>query len=466
MKKIGIIGAGFSGTMTAVQLIKKSIEPLDIILFDKLENFNKGIAYSPYSKKHLLNVPCAKMSAFPKYPNHFLDWILKRPEFADKDKAFIADTFLPRAHYGEYLVSIWNEAQSEAQEKGIKIYTNYSLVKALIPVLDSIQLSLENGNEILVDQCVIATGNQLPRNPKIKNMGFYKSKNYFQNPWKEDAVKDIYSKLPVFIIGNGLTMVDTVLSLLEKGYKGQIYALSPNGFNILPHRHSGLKYKHLANEINPELPLKELFSLVKHHIQNVRKYGISAEPVIDSMRPFTQSFWQSFSQQEKELFMRRFRHLWGVARHRIPTNSHDKIQQLRIDGKLRIIAGNLIDINEYDGHITVDYVNKKLNMLESIGVSRVINCTGPESDIQKMNSDFLKYCLQNEVLSQDDLKLGINADTNTFQVRAATGGLHTNIYTMGSNLRGELWESTAINELRVQAERLATQILSNSKIAR
>jgi hypothetical protein len=34
---------------------------------------------------------------------------------------------------------------------------------------------------------------------------------------------------------------------------------------------------------------------------------------------------------------------------------------------------------------------------------------------------------------------------------------------MGSNLKGELWESTAVSELRLQAQKLAQFILSNIK---
>lgn len=34
------------------------------------------------------------------------------------------------------------------------------------------------------------------------------------------------------------------------------------------------------------------------------------------------------------------------------------------------------------------------------------------------------------------------------------GKPHTDLYTKGSNLKGELWESTAVNELRGQAEKI------------
>lgn len=455
MKKIGIIGAGFTGTMTAVQLINKLTEPCEIILINEQETLNKGIAYNPYSDKHLLNVIAGKMSAYPNKADHFLEWVMQKDNFKNKDKTLIENSFLPRQIYGEYLCSIWEEAKTIANSKQIQLTVIDSFVIDLDILDNTVFLWLENDLKLNVNQCVIATGNQIPRNPKIKNMNFYNSPNYFQNPWKIESVKHTKENLPVLIVGNGLTMVDSVLGLLEQGFKGDIYSISPNGFNILPHRHNGLKYSKLVEELRDNMTIQELVKLINKHIKMVREYGVSAEPIIDSLRPHTQKIWKSFSDNEKKLFMSRLRHLWGVARHRIPIHSHDKIQQLRIDGKLHINSGKIIDITESNESITVQYFDKKENEIKAINISRVINCTGPETDLINLDKSFLKNCLLKGILTQDKLKLGINTDTETFQIINSDGKPHTNLYTIGSNLKGELWETTAVNELRGQAEKLA-----------
>lgn len=458
MKKIGIIGGGFTGTMTAVQLIYKSTAPCEIILINERETLNKGIAYNPYSDKHLLNVIAGKMSAYPDRPDHFLDWVMQKENFQNKDKTLISNSFLPRQIYGEYLCDIWEEAKKSAKSKQIQITVIDSFVVDLDVSEGAVFLWLDNNQKLNIDECVIATGNHIPRNTRIKNMAFYNSPNYFQNPWKIESVKNAKENLPVLIVGNGLTMVDTVLGLLDQGFKGEIYSISPNGFNILPHRHNGLKYSKLAEELRADMTINELVNLVNKHIKTVREYGVSAEPIIDSLRPHTQKIWQSFSDKDKELFMSRLRHLWGVARHRIPLHSHDKIQQLRIDGKLHINSGKIIDIIESNESITVQCFDKKENVLKEINVSRIINCTGPETDLINLDKSFLKNCLLKGILTQDKLKLGINADTESFQIINSNGKPHTNLYTIGSNLKGELWESTAVNELRGQAEKLAERL--------
>jgi len=455
MKKTGIIGGGFTGTVLVAQLVKKASKPCEIIVINNKDTLNKGIAYNTYSNKHLLNVITGKMSAFPDKPDDFLDWVMQKPDFKEKDRTLICNSFLPRYLYGEYLTEIWTQTEELAKSKHIELIIKETSVADIQLEDKMISIELENNTHLKVDRCVIATGNQLPRNPKIKNMDFYRSKNYHQNPWSITAVKDCKPDLPILIIGNGLTMVDTVFGLLEKGFKETIYSISPNGFNILPHRHNGLKYTKLTEELKEEITLHELIRLINKHIKTTRGFGISAEPVIDSLRPHTQRIWKSFTEQEKTLFMSRLRHLWGVARHRIPLHSHDKIQQLRIDGKLHINSGRLINFEESKECIEVIYFDKKEKIEKSIKVSRVINCTGPETDLMHLENNFLNKCLLKGILVQDHLKLGIKTDTDSFRIINAEGKLHRNLFTIGSNLKGELWESTAVNEIRVQTEKLA-----------
>lgn len=347
---------------------------------------------------------------------------------------------------------------NQKKQKKIKIIDAFVID---LDIADNIaSLWLSNDEKITVDTCVIASGNHIPRNPSIKNSNFFNSKNYFQNPWDIKSVTDTDSRLPILIIGNGLTMVDTVLGLLENDFENEIYSISPNGFNILPHRHSGLKYTKLTDELSDNASLFEIVKLFNKHIKRIREFGLSAEPIIDSLRPHTQIIWQRMTVNEKKLFMARIRHLWGVARHRIPLHIHDKIQQLRIDNKLHIHAGQLIDIVEEKQNIKVEFYNKKHRRNEKINVSRIINCTGPETDFMRLEKNFLKNCLLKGLISQDELRLGINADTTTFQVNDSNGNRHKNLFTIGTNLKGMLWETTAVNELRQQADTLAKTILT------
>lgn len=458
LKKIGIIGGGFTGTMTAVHLIEKLTQPCEIILINKRECLNKGLAYNPYSNKHLLNVVAGKMSAFSDKPDHFLNWAMQRDELIHGNKTLLANSFLPRQLYGEYLRHIWEEAVNRAEAKQLRVTVIDAMVVDLDVAEKGISVRLDTNLNVYVDACVVATGNHIPRNPSIRNMDFYSSANYFQNPWKMESVKITNPQLPVLIIGNGLTMVDTVLGLVEHGFKGEIYSISPHGFNMLPHQPNALNNSTIAEELRDGMTIYELVHLVNKHIKAIRAIGVSPEPIIDALRPHTQRIWKSLSDKEKERFMARLRHLWGVARHRIPQPSHYTLQQLRSDGKLHIQSGTLVDIIESNDSIEVHYFDKKEQEQKELTVSRIINCTGPETDVMNLENSFLKRCLLKGMLTQDPLKLGIRANTETFQILRSDGKPHPHFFTLGSNLKGELWESTAVNELREQAEKLAEQL--------
>ena len=54
----------------------------------------------------------------------------------------------------------------------------------------------------------------------------------------------------------------------------------------------------------------------------------------------------------------------------------------------------------------------------------------------------------------DDMNLGIDA-TTTGQTIDAENNISNQIYALGSLLRGKLWETTAIPELRTQANHIA-----------
>jgi uncharacterized NAD(P)/FAD-binding protein YdhS len=458
MFKIAIIGGGFSGTLLSTHLVRNTAGPMEVILINESDVLNTGIAYDPYSEKFLLNVIASKMSAFLAESDHFLNWVMLRDHFKGKEKELIGNSYQPRKLYGEYLKDIWEETLRLAQEKQVSIRVINSVVTDILRTNDSFDLVLKDGTKVQAEYGIIASGNHLPGNPQIKSSFFKDSSNYFQNPWDKHSVSGLKSNKPVLIIGNGLTMVDTVMGLLEQGFSGQIISISPNGFNILPHRHNGLAYTKLLEEISSGISLYQLVKLFNKHKKLVREYGLSAEPIIDSLRPLTQKIWINLTIREKRVFMARLRHLWGVARHRIPLNIHDKLQQLRIDAQLHIYSGKIIDIIEYQGDITATFFDKKQQKEVQIQVSRVINCTGPETDLLKLDSNYLKNALLKGILSQDELKLGINADPNTFELINAKGSVESGLFTLGSNLKGVLWESTAVSEIRVQAELIAKRI--------
>ena len=456
-KHIVIIGGGFCGTMTAVNLLKKAKTPLNITLFNYGYPEGKGIAYKTYTDKHVLNVPCQNMSAFSDQPDHFLNWCKQNSGGVD-DVNELPGKFLPRNLYGNYLDSLFQESIKSKSDN-----VNFQMINEEVVDIDqsgsSFVVTSSSGIKTEADKVVLATGNHPPSHPPISKTDFHESKRYFANPWKEDSINNIDSSEPILIVGTGLTMVDVVLGLQEKKFTGKIIALSPNGFNILAHKKHHPQ-RNILDELSPPFELTKLFKLFYKHVREAHLRGESGETVVDAVRSQTQVIWQQLTLEDKKRFMAHIRHLWGVARHRLPGEIHMQIQSMIANKSLQVMAGRISDIDDTDQHLEVKISLRGSDNTELIKVQRIINCTGPLTDISKFKSQLYTNLLKKKIIRADEMKLGIDA-TAQGHIIDETGKQSKNLFTLGSLLKGKLWESTAVPELRKQTEVVADLLLAD-----
>ena len=76
---IVIIGGGFSGTLTAVHLLKRGFGAAGrLILVNRSGAMARGVAYGTTSDVHVLNVPAGRMSAFDDDPDSFVRFVRAR----------------------------------------------------------------------------------------------------------------------------------------------------------------------------------------------------------------------------------------------------------------------------------------------------------------------------------------------------------------------------------------------------
>ncbi len=64
-RRIAIIGAGFSGSLLALHLLRRCRPEDRIYLVERNQNFGRGLAFATGNPNHLLNVRAGNMSAFP-----------------------------------------------------------------------------------------------------------------------------------------------------------------------------------------------------------------------------------------------------------------------------------------------------------------------------------------------------------------------------------------------------------------
>ncbi len=453
---IAIIGGGFCGAFTVVQLLKQATKPVQIFLINKNYPHVKGVAYSTQDEKHLLNVAAAKMSAFPDQPEHFMEWIRKKKNWKHITDEELPFAYLPRNEYGHYIQQIFDDAIKQ-KPSFVELTILNDEAKDIIPFVNRYMVVLHANKTITADKIVLATGNFSPAEVPIKDERFYTSTNYFGNPWVASATENIKPDDTVLILGTGLTMLDTALSIASEGFKGKIEALSRSGLFPLYHKRRK-PYLQILDDLKPPYRLRELYEIYFKHIEKALASGNPTEALVDAIRPKTQEIWMGLSMPEKVQFMEHVKHYWNVTRHRAAREVYDSILSLIEKNILNVNAGRVISMAETGNTIEVIFREKKTLKNKIIHVNRVINCTGPDTDITKVNDELIKNLLARGFIAPDELKLGMNAlpDGSIIQ---RDNSLSPFLFTVGTSLKGILWESTAVPELRSQVQLLATQLL-------
>jgi hypothetical protein len=222
-----LFGAGFSGTLLALHLLRRCPAGSKITLIERGVQFGRGAAYSTGNASHLLNVPAGKMSAFHDRPRDFVEWLQTQADLQVAGPV-TEGSFVPRQVFGNYVRHLLNQ-EIKAPAHSIELELLRGDARQLEHDGDQVVLHLDRRCTLRADIAVLAVGNFLPESPALANSGFYYTNLYRADPWAPDTFTDLDPASPVLMIGTGLTMVDAVISLLDQGHRGPIHALSRRG---------------------------------------------------------------------------------------------------------------------------------------------------------------------------------------------------------------------------------------------
>ena len=452
-RSIAIIGAGFTGTLLSLHLLRHCPPDTRVVLIERNARFGRGQAYATGNPSHLLNVPAGRMSAFHDKPHDFLEWLHRHPEAGCEAPAPTATCFVPRRVFGSYVRDLLKDEIRRVPRRRLE------LLRGDVTGLDRsgpmLRLQLDRGREIEADVAVLAVGNFPPAPMPVADPAFYDSPLYRPDPWAPDALSGLDPAAPVLLIGTGLTTVDVVTSLLDQGHTGPVHALSRRG--LLPRRHAAGPPAQLGE--TRELPnrLLDLLRLMRRETDAAAAAGAAWQPVVDQLRPFTQDVWQTMSAADKARFLRHLRPWWEVHRHRMPDPVADRIEAARASGQLRVQAGRIRSYAVQDGLVEVAFRPKGADALDRLRVARVVNCSGPGADYDRIAHPLVRALLADGTVRPDPLRLGLDV-TGTCALLSRTGAISRRVFAAGPVTKAAFWEMTAVPDIRRQCEFLAQHL--------
>ncbi|HWY12485.1 MAG TPA: FAD/NAD(P)-binding protein [Bacteroidia bacterium] len=448
MKTVTIIGGGASGMLTVVNIIKMSTKPTTINIIEP-NSIGLGMAFNVDSMNLLLNVPAIRMSCISTEPKHFINWI------AEKQLSYGEKDFVPRKIYGQYLSDTYNKFVKS--NKLVSVDHIKDLAVDIVLENDSYYVETKAGKNIKSDKVVLALGNYPPNHPKTKSLGYINSPLYISNPLNNNSLDGLGPDIKnVFVLGTGLTAVDSIILVRQKYPKSNIIAFSNHGY--LPVQHNlSQTYPSFYDELKGVKTTLEIFKTVNKHIKIAASQQIDYKAVTDSIRPYTQEIWNNLPDEEKLAFLRHLRHIWGVARHRMPYESSNYIYELINFGKIKLFSGKVKEIVEENKHLNITLQIGKKQIEETFSVDCLLNCTGPQTDYEKIDNELVKNILQKGIIQTDKIKYGINTDQNGAIINKENE-VSQKIYTIGPPMKGILWECVAIPEIKMQAYKLAEKL--------
>lgn len=457
-RTIAIVGAGFSGTALAVHLLRAAPPGLDrLYLVERAEGRVGGVAYRTQSASHTLNVPAGRMSAFEDDPDDFLRFVRRR------EPALTGGSFVPRKLYGAYLGETLDEARRTSPLPLVRVAGE--VVSVAKEAAGDLLLTLADGRRLPVGHAVLAIGNYPPSDPPVADASVFSSIGYARDPWAGDAL-ELDRREDVLLVGTGLTMCDVALALRDADQQGRIHAISRRGLLPQPHRVSAKPPPHLDRPAALETWPPSAVGLLRGLRREVRERArddVDWREVVTSVRADTPALWQRLDVEERRRFLRHARPYWETHRHRSSPEAAHAIEELVETGRLELVAGTLESLALEGGGIVATIRRRRSSSSETLRVGKVINCTGPDTDLTRVRDPLVASLRRDGLIRPDELGLGLDADDEGRLV-AADGEASERLTLLGPLRKGRFWEHTAVPELRVAAKQAADRLVREATL--
>ena len=442
---VAVVGGGASGCLTAAHLAAATARrsgTVELLLVEP-RPVGQGVAYSTTDPRHRLNVPSCGMSAWPHDAGHFLRWLR-----ATVDPDATAGGYAARRDYRDYLTATLKEALVAAP--GVRLTRVTARVTDAQRAGRRLRLALDDGTSRTVDAVVLATGHAAPATGWAPD-ALRRSARFVADPWDRSAPAPVVpAGGSVLLVGAGLTMADMAMSW--GGADVRVHVTSRHGLLPLPHARATAGPLELRQPL-PDGPLT--LAQARHLVFDHLRASGDWRRAVDGLRPVTAELWGRLDDRSRAAFLATGARRWDRVRHRVDPGVYDALDRLRREQRLDVHAAPVVGASERDDGIEV-----VLGDGARLVVDAVVNCTGSAGTVGSSTDPLVRTLLRTGLAAPGPLDLGFRTDAAGRLAPANGAGAPAAIWAIGPLRKGELWESTAVPEIRQQAARLARDVVA------
>lgn len=457
--RIAIVGGGFSGAVTAVQLVRKLPGPATIHVIEPRPALGCGVAYSATDPDHRINVPASRMTVIAEEPGAFEAWMRETDTLASDPSAIWHDgsAFPQRAVFGRYVSELVAKAASARPDVALSHHP--SIVIDIAARAGGFLLRLADGAALPVDVAVLAVSHPPPALPPALSAAQAAGAPLIADPWQHRALDVIPADARVVVVGTGLTMADTVSTLARRGHRGPIVAVSRRGLLSRGHAFKNVVARDWFATASPPRTAREACRTVRAQVSAAAAAGQPWQAVFDDIRAHAPRLWAALSETERSRLVRHVRPFWDVHRFRVAPQAEAAIAALRAAGQLTIRAASLRGA-DWDGtqlHVHVHPRGAPASELVTIDADVAVIVTGPAHAGVISTNPALTALARAGLVRPDSLGLGLDVDERGLAI-GRDGTVHGHLFVAGPLARARVGELMGLPQVSEHAALVAEMV--------
>ena len=402
MPRIVVVGGGFSGSAAAVQLVRRSPQPLAITIVEPRARVGGGLAYSSDEPEHRVNGQPRMHSLDPAEPGMFAHWCEQHNALAADAGARAANgtLFMRRSTFRRYLEetvvrhSAWPNGSTITHQRDTAVDAR----PGLMPDDAAWHVVTANGTHLPGDLLILACGHTRARLPAAFATGFSRDPRIISDPLSSPRLPLPPADDRVLVLGSSLTAYDAVSTLLAAGHRGCIDIVSRRGLRPRPQRPPPapgaaplapmLERTSLPPEAfirnamdPPPLTVRRLLRAVRTEIRTQAHSGVAWDHAFDHLRDMLGQLWPLLSLAEKRRFFRQVRPWYDVHRFRVPPQNSAIVHAGEQRGQVRFRAAAIeaVASGPTDAALCVRLRERGAGAALEAEYDHIINCTGVDA---------------------------------------------------------------------------------------
>ncbi|MEO0391941.1 MAG: FAD/NAD(P)-binding protein [Pseudomonadota bacterium] len=472
---IAIIGAGFSGTSTAIALLRQQLAAgergdnpayLELTIFEQEKRkFGAGLAYSKANgPEHFTNIPARLLSAIDEEPTHFSDWLktvkdqgwkttLGRPISHEYHGEFGPHNIVPRALYGIYLRDTLESLKNQAEQAGLaQVHSPIARITGIRPRDHQVRVDI-NQSSLTFDHAVLATGHiEFGQLPALTNLHHRISQKVVSNPrslaGRTEAMLSGDFGPKVAVIGTGLSAYDHVLTALDKGFfdnpKAELTLVSRHGHThpsmpIAPFNVPTIKIDDLPS---PPPLARFVPAYVAQVYRQYRALGHKDWEITAGLQPLVPELVERSGIPKARLarMLRTHASKINTTAIGVGVETASKIEALIQQGRVKVVSGDIHRAkSSLWGRVRMDYTPTGSERVKSLYADAVISALGPLNNYRNTRHPIYRDMVASgDVSIHQDTNVGLAVDPDTRCLVDDDGDIHQRLHAVGPMTAGQV----------------------------